>query len=401
MTVLSKLKRKLSAIWPHLDERTRRLMAANEAISLGYGGVSLVSRACGLSRVAIHKGMREIRNGAPAPGQIRRSGAGRKPITEIDPKIVKALDEMIQGDNRGDSEPPLRWICKSTREISAALGALGHSVSHTKVGQLLHAQDYRLYGSLKTKGGAHDHSDRDEQFRHISAEVTKFLAQDFPVVWVYTKKTGSLSDYKSRGGKRATVGRVKPVRGQAVSPRQAARTYPYGIYDLGRNTGFAELRTDYDTGEFAVASIRGWWRAEGRNLYPKAERLLVTSDIGANHSYKLNLWMLEWQKVADETALDISICHFPRGTSKWNQIERRLFSFLSSSWRGELPCDFETVVSLIAINTSAKELEVSCRLDRRRYSKGRKYRGAHSKQIRVKRNTYHGNWNYVIQPRLA
>lgn len=401
MSVLSELKRKLNAIWPHLDERTRRLTAANEAISLGYGGVSLVSRACGLSRVAIHKGMREIREGAAsAPGQVRRPGAGRKPITNVDPEIVDALDEMIEGDNLGDPESPLRWVCKSTREISAALSTLGHSVSHTKVAQLLHAQGYRLHASFKTKDGAHDNSDRDAQFRHISAEVTKFLMQGLPVLSVHIKQE-RLGDYRNHPEVGLPVGRRKPSRGHAFAARQTSRAFLYGIYDIGRNTGFVNVRADQDTGEFAVASIHGWWRAEGLHLYPNAKRLLITADSGGGVGYRPRLWLFELQRLADETALEISICHFPRGTSKWNKIERRLFSFISSNWRGEPLRDYETIVSLITNDTTAKGLKVSCRLDRRRYSKVRKDRDVQMKQIKMKRDTFQGEWNYIILPRLA
>ena len=402
MSVLSDLKRKLSVIWPHLDERTRRLTAANEAMSLGHGGVSLVSRACGLSRVAIHKGIREIESGeVPAPGRMRRSGAGRKHITSIDPQIANALDEMIEGDTRGDPESPLRWICKSTRAIAAALNKLGHAVSHTKVAQLLHAQDYSLQGNFKTKEGNDDHPDRDAQFRHISAEVKKYLAQSLPVVSVDTKKKELVGDYKNQGEQWLPTGHPKPVNAHDFATPQIPRAYPYGIYDIGRNRGFVNVGTDHDTGEFAVASIRGWWRAEGKRLYPKANRVLITADGGGSNGYRLRLWKFELQELADETGLEISVCHFPPGTSKWNKIEHRLFSFISSNWRGEPLRDYETIVNLIAKTTTAKGLKVTCRLDRRKYLTGRKISDQQMKTIKMRRNTFHGEWNYAIHPRIS
>jgi hypothetical protein len=402
MSVLAELKRKFEAIWPHLDERTRRLTAANEAISLGYGGVSLVSRASGLSRVAIHKGIREIQEGdTPPPGRVRRSGAGRKSITDTDPEIVDDLDRMIDGDTRGDPESPLRWICKSTRTIAAALSKIGHPVSHVKVAQLLHAQDYSLQSNFKTKEGSDDHPDRDAQFRHISAEVKKYLTQGLPVISVDTKKKELVGNYKNQGQQWLPEKQPTPVHAHDFAAPAIPRAYPYGIYDIGRNTGFVNVGTDHDTGEFAVASIRGWWRAEGRHLYPKTERILITADGGGSNGYRLRLWKLELQELADETGLQISVCHFPPGTSKWNKIEHRLFSFISSNWRGEPLRDYETIVNLIARTTTAKGLTVTCRLDRRKYAKGRTVSDKEMKLLKLRRNSFHGEWNYAIHPRAA
>lgn len=398
MSLLTDLKRKLDAIWPHLDERTRRLTAANEALSVGRGGVSLVSRASGLSRVTIYKGIEEIENGAAVPGRVRRQGAGRKSITDNDPEIVDALDGMIEGDTRGDPESPLRWICKSTRAIAAALTRLGHTVSHVKVGQLLHEQDYSLQGNFKTKEGS-DHPDRDAQFRHISTEVKRYLSEGLPVISVDTKKKELIGEYKNHGQQWRKKSNPIPVKGHDFAAPSVPRAYPYGIYDIGRNTGFVNVGTDHDTGEFAVASIRGWWQAEGRHLYPNAKKLLITADGGGSNGYRLRLWKFELQKLADEIGLEICVCHFPPGTSKWNKIEHRLFSFISSNWRGEPLRDYETVVNLISRTTTAKGLKVTCRLDRQKYVKGRKISDQEMKQLKLKLNTFHGEWNYSISPR--
>jgi hypothetical protein len=397
-TALLELKRKLRSIWPHLDERTRRLTAANEAMSLGYGGVSLVHQACGLSRKAILKGVREIHAGeALVPGRIRRPGAGRKAITVSDPELLESLDEMIEGHTRGDPESPLRWICKSTRVIARSLSAHRHPVSHMKVAQLLHEQNYSLQGNRKTEEGA-DHPDRDAQFRHISAEVKKYLREGLPVISVDTKKKELIGNYENKGRQWLPAQQPLHVEGHDFPGPHVPRAYPYGIYDIGRNAGFVNIGTDHDTGAFAVASIRGWWRAEGRYIYSKSKRILITADSGGSNGYRLRLWKLELQKFADQTGLTVSVCHFPPGTSKWNKVERRLFSFISSNWRAEPLRDYETIVHLIARTRTAKGLTVTCRLDRRKYSTGRKVSAAEMKTVKLQPNRFHGEWNYLILP---
>jgi len=400
MDILSGLQRKLHSIWPHLDERTRRLTAANEAVSLGYGGVSLVHRACGLSRKAIAKGIREMSKGsAPLEGRIRRPGAGRKPLTVSDPELVKALDEMIEGHTRGDPRSPLRWICKSTRTIAEELRQQKHPVSHMKVAQILRDLDYSLQSNRKTEEGA-DHPDRDAQFRHISAEVQKYLRQGLPVISVDTKKKELIGNYDNQGRQWLPAKQPLKVQGHDFPSPDVPRAYPYGIYDIGRNAGFVNIGTDHDTGAFAVASIRGWWRADGRRIYAEANRILITADAGGSNGWRLRLWKLELQQFADQTGLCISVCHFPPGTSKWNKIEHRLFSFISSNWRGEPLRDYETIVNLIARTTTAKGLKVTCRLDHRKYPTGRKVSNEEMQRVRLKRNKFHGEWNYVIQPRV-
>ena len=398
MSVARVLTRKFRSIWPLLDERTRRIMAANEAIGLGYGGVSQVHRACGLSRKAIAKGIGEIEAGdAPLAGRIRRPGAGRKNLTVLDPALGAMLDGLVDGGPRGDPESPLQWICKSTRTLAAELCRQGHPISYVRVAQLLHAQHYSLQSNRKLEEGE-DHPDRDAQFRHINACVKRALAAGQPVISVDTKKRELVGNYANAGQQWLPGKRPRPVQGHDFASPEVPRAFPYGIYDLGRNEGFVNVGTDHDTGAFAVASIRGWWHFEGRHLYPAADTLCITADGGGSNGSRLRLWKWELQGFADETGLTLSLCHFPPGTSKWNKIEHRLFSFISSNWRGEPLRDYETIVNLIAKTTTAKGLKVTCRLDRRKYPTGRRVSDEEMQRVHLKRNTFHGDWNYSIKP---
>ena len=392
-----RLRQKFRAAWPHLDERTRRIMAASEALSLGYGGVSIVSRACGLSRKAIHKGMHELEEGEPLVGRVRRAGGGRKSITQSDPELVQTLEGLIDEQTRGDPESALRWICKSTRAIAQELAEQDHPISHVKVAQVLHDLDYSLQSNRKTEEGA-DHPDRDAQFRHINLTVKRCLRQGQPVISVDTKKKELIGNYHNAGQQwRASKAPLR-VQGHDFPGPDVPRAFPYGIYDIGRNAGFVNVGTDHDTGAFAVASIRGWWRAEGRRLYPDAQKILITADGGGSNGWRLRLWKLELQKFADQAALAVAVCHFPPGTSKWNKIEHRLFSFISSNWRGEPLRDYETIIKLISATTTAKGLKVTCRLDRRKYPTGRDVTNEEMQRVNLERDKSHGEWNYVIKP---
>ncbi len=398
MSSIPGLKQKFRSIWPLLDERTRRLIAASEAMGLGYGGVSIVRRACGLSRKAIAKGIREIQSGdSPPEGRMRRPGGGRKKITVSDPALLAALESLIESGTRGDPESPLRWICNSTRTLAAQLTKDHHPISYVKVAQLLHEQNYSLQSNRKTEEGE-DHPDRDAQFRHINTCVKKTLAAGMPVISVDTKKKELPGNYDNAGQQWRAAKQPRKVSGHDFPDPEVPRAYPYGIYDLGQNAGFVNVGTDHDTGAFAVASIRGWWRFEGRHLYPGARQLVITADGGGSNGSRLRLWKLELQTFADETGLSLSICHFPPGTSKWNKIEHRLFSFISSNWRGEPLRDYETIVNLIANTTTAKGLTVKCRLDRRKYPTGRKVSDQEMQRVNLERNQFHGDWNYIIKP---
>ncbi len=397
MTDSQTLSEKVARLWPHLDERARRLFAASEARQLGHGGVSLVSRACGLSRVTITKGLQEL-DEVPLPlGRVRRPGAGRPLLEVTDPALPDRLDALVEPLARGDPESPLRWTTKSTRVLAATLAAEGHPISHERVAQMLRQLQYSLQGTRKTEEGA-DHPDRDAQFRCISDEVRKALAAKRPVISVDTKKKELLGNYANAGRQWRPTKRPARVNVHDFPHPAVPRAYPYGIYDLGRNTGFVNVGTDHDTGAFAVSSIRGWWRAEGRRLYPRARTLLITADGGGSNGYRLRQWKMKLQALADETQITIRVCHFPPGTSKWNKVEHRLFSFISSNWRGEPLRDYETIVRLIAKTTTAKGLTVTCRLDRRRYPVGHKVTDAEIATVNLVPRRFHGEWNYAIRP---
>jgi hypothetical protein len=398
MKILSDLRDKMASLWPFLDERTRRLCAANEAKVLGYGGVSKVNRACGLSRKAIALGLRELREDMRIPeGRIRRRGAGRKRITTTDPNLSSFLEQLIEPETRGDPESPLRWICKSTRALATQMTRQKHAISYVKVGQLLRDQGFSLQSNRKLEEGG-NHPDRDAQFRYINTQVKRALASGMPVISVDTKKKELIGNYINKGQQWRPTKMPRKVNGHDFPHPSVPRAHPYGIYDLRYNRGFVVVGTDHDTGAFAVASIRGWWRFEGNRLYKPSGKLLITADAGGSNGTRLRLWKLELQKLADETGLSISVCHFPPGTSKWNKVEHRLFSFISSNWRGEPLRDYETVVNLIARTTTAKGLKVTCRLDRRKYPTGRKVTQQEMKRVNIKRSKFHGDWNYIIRP---
>ncbi len=385
------------SVWPHLDEHARRVVAASKAVELGYGGISRVSRACGLSRVTLTKGVQELQEAPLTPGRIRRVGGGRHALTAHDPGLRLALDRLVEPLARGDPESPLRWTCKSSRTLAAELAVRRHSVSHSKVAQLLREGGYSLQGNRKTEEGG-DHPDRDAQFRHINRAAKSALRTGEPVISVDTKKKELIGNYHHQGRQWRKTGTADKVNGHDFPGPDVPRAYPYGIYDLGRNTGFVNVGTDHDTGAFAVASIRGWWRAEGRRLYPRARGLLITADGGGSNGWRQRLWKWELQRLADQTGLTLTVCHFPPGTSKWNKVEHRLFSFISSNWRGEPLRDYETVVRLIAGTTTAKGLKVNCRLDHHQYPVGRKITDEEMARVHLKPERFHGEWNYTIHP---
>ena len=392
------LSQKLRRVWPHLHERGRRILAAAEALARGRGGVSQVSRACGLSRVTILQGIRDLEAPALPAGRIRRAGGGRKALVTQDPSLPDVLESLVEPLARGDPQSPLRWTCKSTRTLASELTGQEHPIRHEKVAQLLRGLDYRLQGTRKTEEGT-DHPDRDAQFRYINRTVRRALAQGAPVISVDTKKKELVGNFANQGRQWRPTKTALRVKTHDFPTPLVPRAYPYGIYDLRRNTGFVNVGTDHDTATFAVASIRGWWRHEGRRLYPTATELLITADGGGSNGYRLRLWKWELQRVADQTGLSIRVCHFPPGTSKWNKVEHRLFSFISSHWRGEPLRDYETVVRLIAHTTTAKGLTVRCRLDRRRYAVGRRITADQMATLNLSPRRFHGEWNYLIRPR--
>ncbi|MCB1098596.1 MAG: ISAzo13 family transposase [Verrucomicrobiae bacterium] len=387
-------------LWPHLNERGRRMLAATEALRIGYGGITQVAAACGLSRVTITKGIRELSETPLPPERIRRLGAGRPILEEEDPEVLNLLDGLVEPLSRGDPESPLRWTCKSTRVLAEELARKKHRISHTKVAQLLHSMDFSLQANRKTEEGK-DHVDRDRQFLHINREVGKAMRKGEPVISVDTKKKELIGNFRNPGREWRRKGDPRKVKGHDFPGPEVPRAYPYGIYDLRRNSGFVNVGTDHDTAAFAVASIRGWWKAEGKKLYRKTHRILITADGGGSNGYRLKLWKLELQRLADETGLAIGVCHFPPGTSKWNKVEHRLFSFISSNWRGQPLEDYETVVKLISRTKTAQGLKVTCRLDRRKYKTGRKVTKEEMASIQLIRSKFHGEWNYEITPKIG
>jgi len=402
----NEIQRRFRSLCPFLDERMRRLVAAAESEAIGYGGVSAVSRATGVSRRAITEGIRElkqrkkVRKPNVVPTRIRREGAGRKRSEEKDPGLLEDLDRLVDPVTRGDPESPLRWTCKSVRRLAEELQRKGHAVSYQTVAELLHALDYSLQANQKTLEGS-QHADRDEQFEHINRKAQRYLKQRQPVISVDTKKKELVGDFKNAGREWQLKGEPEPVRVHDFEIRKPdkGKVAPYGVYDLGQNVGWVSVGVDHDTAAFAVESIRRWWNWMGRQSYPEAERLLITADSGGSNGARVRLWKWELQHLADETGLEISVCHFPPGTSKWNKIEHRLFSFISQNWRGKPLVSHEVIINLIAATTSKTGLSVKSELDTNSYPAGVKVSDQQMAELRLRREAFHGEWNYSLLPR--
>ncbi len=388
---------------PALDERRRRLVAAAEALAWGWGGVAAVARATGVSRGAIGAGIAELRTPAPErvpAARVRRPGGGRKRTADTDPTLRADLERLVDPVTRGDPESALRWTCKSVRHLAAELGRLGHGVSRQLVAKLLHELGYSLQANRKTLEGG-DHPDRDAQFAHINARVQAQLAAGEPAISVDTKKKELVGPFKNGGREWRPEGQPEAVRVHDFAVPELGRVSPYGVYDLAQNTGWVSVGIDHDTATFAVESIRRWWDAMGRAVYPRATRLLVTADGGGSNGARVRLWKLELQRLGDETGLTIAVCHLPPGTSKWNQIEHRLFSFISQNWRGTPLISYEVIVSLIAATTTTTGLGVHCALDTNAYPAGRKVTDDELASVRLQRDSFHGDWNYTVLPATA
>jgi hypothetical protein len=392
------IKERFARVAERLDERARRLVAASEALSLGWGGITATARATGLSRAAVRRGIAELQ-GAPAaaPGRIRRAGGGRKKTVEIDPTLQRDLEALVEPTTRGDPEGPLRWTCKSLRKLAAQLRERGHRVSHQLVAELLQAAGYSLQGNRKTREGG-DHPDRDAQFAHIAATSAAYLASDDPVISVDAKKKELIGDFKNGGREWRPKGEPEEVRVHDFVLPELGRVTPYGVYDLAANAGWVSVGIDHDTAAFAVASIRRWWQAVGQARYGQTSRLLITADGGGSNGSRVRLWKWELQQLADATGLTISVCHFPPGTSKWNKIEHRLFSCITQNWRGKPLVSYAVILSLIAATSTATGLTVESVLDPSPYPAGRKVTDEEMATLQLQRDEFHGEWNYTISP---
>jgi transposase len=400
MSATEALSRKFEALARVLDERTRRLVAAAEAAAIGFGGVTAVAQASGLSRGTVIRGIAELKTAPkPARGQrIRRKGAGRKRTVEQDTTLKRDLEALVEPVTRGHPETPLRWTCKSVRQLAAELQRMGHRTSHRMVAELLHQMDYSLQANRKTLEGS-SHPDRDAQFHHISDRIREFQADRQPVISVDTKKKELVGDFKNNGRELRPKGDPEKVRVHDFVIPELGRAAPYGVYDVTQNAGWVSVGVDHDTAAFAAQSIRRWWESMGSEAYPRAARLLITADSGGSNGARVRLWKLELQKLADQTGLAISICHLPPGTSKWNKIEHRLFSFISQNWRGKPLVSHQVIVNLIAATTTKTGLRVRAEVDPGKYPKGVKVSDEDVASIRIERDPFHGEWNYTILPR--
>src|SRR2546421_966377 len=401
MSKEEEIKQRYERIAGDLTERTRRLFVANEALSLGWGGISAVSRATGLSRQVISAGIQELQGGNQVEaGRVRRKGGGRKSNVSKDPKLSEDLERLVEPVTRGDPESPLRWTSKSVRKLAKELQRLGHQVSHELVSELLHAMGYRLQALRKTREGG-EHPDRDGQFEHLNAQAAAFLAAGEPAVSVDAKKKELVGDFKNPGREWHPQGEAEEVRVYDFPIKGLGRATPYGVYDLGRNAGWVNVGIDHNTAAFAVESIRSFWNKVGRHQYPEAKRLLISADGGGSNGSPVRLWKWELQQLADETRLSIMVCHLPPGTSKWNKIEHRLFAWISQNWRGKPLVSYAVILKLIAATTTETGLTVQCQLDTNLYPAGRKIADEEMATLSIQPDSFHGEWNYTILPRAA
>jgi len=392
------IKTRFESIAPFLDERLRRIFAAAEAMAIGYGGPSIVSREIGVSRAAIALGLKELKAPEkPDTQRIRKKGGGRKRATDKDPTLREDLERLLESATRGDPESPLLWTCKSVRKLSGELNQMGHKASHNLVAELLKDMGYSLQANQKTLEGS-SHPDRNAQFEFINSKVKDYQANEQPVISVDTKKKELVGDFKNAGRELRPKGDPQKVRVHDFLIPELGRASPYGVYDITDNVGWVNVGIDHDTSAFAVESIRGWWHTMGRERYPVAKQLLITADGGGSNGYRVRLWKLELQKLANETGLSISVSHLPPGTSKWNKIEHRLFSFITQNWRGKPLVTHEVIVNLIAATSTKKGLQVRCQLDTNTYPKGIKISDELMANINIERDSFHGEWNYTISP---
>ena len=390
------LTQKYTSLRPHLNERSLRLCAATDARLLGHGGISLVARAAGISRTTIHAGLKELDNNASVEN-IRRAGAGRKPLAETNPELLIALNKLVDPVTRGDPENPLCWTSKSTTKLAKELTAMGHPVSQRTVWNLLNELGYSMQSNRKSNEGA-NHPDRDAQFQFISDSVSEFIENDLPAISVDTKKKELIGNYNNGGAEWEKKGCPKLVNTYDFIDKELGKVSPYGVYDIAENKGWVNVGISKDTAEFAVESIRRWWYAMGSVLYSEADHLLITADGGGSNGSRVRLWKTKLQELANELNMTIIVRHFPPGTSKWNKIEHRMFCHITENWRGRPLISREVVVQLIGSTTTATGLEIKAALDQCSYNSGIKVSDQELEDVNLYREEFHGEWNYEIRP---
>ncbi|MDA0823092.1 MAG: ISAzo13 family transposase, partial [Proteobacteria bacterium] len=402
MKTEAQIRRQYEQIKGTLHERARREWAGSEAMALGRGGIAEVHRATGMAPSTIGKGVRELcareTEAVVSPVQrVRRSGGGRKKKVDQNPQLLSALESLVEPATRGDPESPLRWTVKSLRRLSEELRQMGHEVSRNVVSRVLRSLGYSLQANSKQLEGSH-HPDRNAQFEHINRRSAQQLAEGNPVISVDTKKKELVGSFKNAGREVRPKGSPEQVQVHDFIDRERGKANPYGVYDIGDNSGWVSVGISSDTAAFAVESIRRWWKASGAERYATASELLITADCGGSNGYRTRLWKYELQQLADELGLPIAVCHLPPGTSKWNKIEHRLFSFISMNWRGKPLVSHQTIINLISATRTHKGLTVQCELDDNEYDKGRKITDAQMASLSIKRDSFHGEWNYTLYP---
>ena len=399
---LRAISEKFAVLRPCLNERQRRLWAATEAQALGHGGVRCVAEATKLSQTTVQAGISDLQRrrnvNSAKSSRVRQGGAGRKLLTTHDPKLISALDALIEPSVRGDPRCPLRWTCKSKRQLAAELTRQGHPVSYATVARLLKSQGYSLQGNRKTREGR-QHPDRNAQFEHISKQVCSAHRRNQPAISVDTKKKENIGRFKNGGREWNPKGQPETVDVHDCPNRELGKVIPYGVYDIGENNGWVSVGIDHDTAEFAVRSIESWWHKMGMQVYPDAEELTITADAGGSNGYRNRLWKMALQRLADSTGLLVRVCHFPPGTSKWNKIEHRMFCHITRNWRARPLLSQQTVVQLIGHTTTNAGLRVRSELDTRSYPLGVKISDEDFATLLLTPDRFHGDWNYVITPR--
>jgi hypothetical protein len=405
--IIAAVRNKYQALYPVMDEKVRRRWAACEAMAMGWGGITAVAAATGLSRPTLRAGIAEVQGGVPRAeeGQpteaqrIRRDGGGRRRLTAGDRTLLKDLQAVLESSTRGDPQSPLLWTSKSTRHLADALVQQGHRVSHHTIARLLDDLHYSLQANRKTTEGS-SHPDRDAQFEHINTQVRTFQKRGQPVVSVDAKKKELIGDFKNAGREWHPQGQPVKVRSKDFLDKQLGKSIPYGVYDITANNGWVSVGIDHDTAQFAAESLRRWWQHMGSRVYPRAKELLVTADAGGSNGYRIRLWKVAVQELADTIGLRISVCHFPPGTSKWNKIEHRMFCHITENWRGKPLVSRAVIVNLIGNTKTRTGLTINAELDENAYPTGLKVSAAELAAVRLKPDTFHGDWNYAILPKI-